>query len=168
MLHWCYVFSLWLRQRDIDWDTKASKQTQLETETTNNAGFHVIFITIWVSSLSLFCTALKHRSMSVLPVSLWWHLKASLPHACQSLCDFRVARLEGDDGRVEEFNCFGVMRSKTLSTVCDLTRDWSMLHFTQCDPHRKPCQQFIWICTEYARIFWSEWFFFPLPILLPL
>jgi len=41
-----------------------------------------------------------------------------LPHTCQSLGDFR-GRLEGEDGKAEEFNYIAVLRSKKWPTVGD-------------------------------------------------
>lgn len=61
---------------------------------------------------------------SALPVTLWWHLRVTLPHPCQALADCRVGKLEGEDCTAEEFNYFGVMRTKKWPTVRDMNLIW--------------------------------------------
>lgn len=70
------------------------------------------------------CTGAELSSASALPVTLWRHLRVTLPHPCQTLCDFRLGRLEGGDCTAEEFNSFGVMRSKKWPTLCDKNLLW--------------------------------------------
>lgn len=145
------AFSLWLRQTRTDWDIKASKHTQPETETTNNTGFHllitapVIFTTIWASLLKLRNTALKHSPAPqlhggrvVFYISpAYYSLMAPKSDPSPSLPNSR--QLQGGQAGGRRLHSWRIQvlwsdeeqeMAHTLSPESDLRQGWSMLYFT--------------------------------------